>query len=563
VGGNDQALEFLGTGTNRINASNAVATLALRVNGADRLTVLSTGNVGIGTTTPETALTVRGSNTVLTTDPNVLAARFGTGSGGSNAGVGVGSYTGGYGAVQGLAFNSSVGAYLYLNPAGGNVGIGSASGLGSAASALSVSGGTAVGSGYWATAAPTNGLVVQGSVGVGTSSPSAKLHVVGGDIGFPYGSAIRVSPENTALWSSGTTKLVETGWNGSTDFAAYYTPGSIRSAAVLTMLASGNVGIGTTTPSSLLSVQGNAYFGGNITATGTLNVTGQSTFTTASSTGLTATNLYSTTGIITTLTSTNSTLTNASTTNLTISNNAYFGGNTGIWNGSGNVGIGTMTPGSKLTVTGGNIQINGSAAPSVLLTPTSGSSYVVGANTAISGAGIYDSTGGAWRLMVQDTTGNIGLGTTSPVSPLVVYGAGNYGQADIVSSAANGEAGLLFKSADDTDGSGWLIGKNLNLTDDSFGIFRGGNLFTINTNGNVGIGTTTPSAKLTVSPYQSSIGTLTNGATSLIVGNSTALGTTVGSYLYPQELQSSTGNVVRLQTSLYRRVAGSGGKDTG
>jgi hypothetical protein len=114
----------------------------------------------------------------------------------------------------------------------------------------------------------------------------------------------------------------------------------------------------------------------------------------------------------------------------------------------------------------------------------------------------------------------------------------------------------LFKSADDTDGSGWLIGKNLNLTDDSFGIFRGGNLFTINTNGNVGIGTTTPSAKLTVSPYQSSIGTLTNGATSFIVGNSTPLGTTTGSYVYPQELQSSASNVVRLQTSLYRRVAG-------
>jgi hypothetical protein len=162
---------------------------------------------------------------------------------------------------------------------------------------------------------------------------------------------------------------------------------------------------------------------------------------------------------------------------------------------------------------------------------------------------------GTERMRITNA-GNVGIGTSTPSSQFVIYGAGNYGQADIVSSAVNGEAGLLFKSADDTDGSGWLIGKNLNLTDDSFGIFRGGNLFTINTNGNVGIGTTTPSAKLTVSPYQSSIGTLTNGATSFIVGNSTPLGTTTGSYVYPQELQSSASNVVRLQTSLYRRVAG-------
>ena len=61
-------------------------------------------------------------------------------------------------------------------------------------------------------------------------------------------------------------------------------------------------GIGTTTPSKTLSVQGNGLFSGdlsaaNITATGTLNVTGLTT------------------------------LTSASTTNLSVSNNAWIGGN--------------------------------------------------------------------------------------------------------------------------------------------------------------------------------------------------------------------------------------------
>lgn len=51
----------------------------------------------------------------------------------------------------------------------------------------------------------------------------------------------------------------------------------------LIVSSSGNVGIGTTTPGSLLSVQGNAYFGGNITATGTLTVNGIGTSTIAGS----------------------------------------------------------------------------------------------------------------------------------------------------------------------------------------------------------------------------------------------------------------------------------------
>ena len=71
----------------------------------------------------------------------------------------------------------------------------------------------------------------------------------------------------------------------------------------------GNVGIGTTSPFATLSVAGNIFANGtitgsNITATGTLAVTGQTTLTTASSSALTATSLFSTL---------------ASTTNLTVS----------------------------------------------------------------------------------------------------------------------------------------------------------------------------------------------------------------------------------------------------
>ncbi|HEY4494953.1 MAG TPA: hypothetical protein VJC01_00715, partial [Candidatus Paceibacterota bacterium] len=104
----------------------------------------------------------------------------------------------------------------------------------------------------------------------------------------------------------------------------------------------GNIGIGTTSPGSLLSVHssGNVYIGGNLTVSGTTNLSGSSfsstnasttnltvagtawinngVITNASSTNLTATNFWSTTGTITTLNSTTGTITNASTSALTI-----------------------------------------------------------------------------------------------------------------------------------------------------------------------------------------------------------------------------------------------------
>jgi hypothetical protein len=61
--------------------------------------------------------------------------------------------------------------------ADGNVGIGS---ILSPASVLSVKGNSAIGGGYVATAAPTNGMIVQGNVGIGTTTPAGKLQVSAG-----------------------------------------------------------------------------------------------------------------------------------------------------------------------------------------------------------------------------------------------------------------------------------------------------------------------------------------------------------------------------------------------
>ena len=64
---------------------------------------------------------------------------------------------------------------LALNPQGNNVSVGVSTG----SSKLTISGNTSIGSGYTGVAAPTNGLIVEGKVGIGTSSPYAALSVVG------------------------------------------------------------------------------------------------------------------------------------------------------------------------------------------------------------------------------------------------------------------------------------------------------------------------------------------------------------------------------------------------
>ena len=142
-------------------------------------------------------------------------------------------------------------------------------------------------------------------------------------------------------------------------------------------------------------------------------------------------------------------------------------------NSLGSVGIGTTSPQQKLHVEG-NIWANGDIA----------------AKTKIQSFG---------NLIVN---GNVGIGTENPAYKLDVNGTVAFGNAatfyDVISINRNGSSGAILNTSNSA------LKVECYSTYTSFNTYTGGgtanaNVFVLRDNGNVGIGTTSPSAKLHVS----------------------------------------------------------------
>ena len=422
-----------------------------------------------------------------------------------------------------------------------------------------------------------------GNVGIGTTSPSQKLQVstsnynvskfVGNTSnGTGYvGAVLEIETNNDErgrgvyLTHRNATDTSDSEWYAGVPYngggysignAAYAT--SIDSAAgpahkdqsKLFIAESGNVGIGTTSP-ALQS--GGTGLHIDATTSSELKFTNDTT-------GITASD-----GTALVSTGNNFTINNREAGNITLgtSNSTRM-----TILSAGNVGIGTTSPGTALHVVSGGIGVQGTSGAAALTAPG------IWMGSDGTNALIYGRQSNTWKPTYLDSSalyinaqsgGNVGIGTTSPTANLDVtstlnqqhlYVQGGYaegtGALARIKTTGNGNV-LLLESATTSDSREILEVKNTN-----------GTVFLVRGDGNVGIGTTSPSAKLEVagaistgngasvrSEISSPIGS--GNASLLFASNAGNINTNTAEFIFTNSLYgSSTRNeLMRIDSSGY------------
>jgi hypothetical protein len=423
----------------------------------------STGNVGIGTTSPAAKLDVAGEirttgNTLACASGTAGAIRYNSSSkafdycGGATpawTAFGGSSAAGSSGQVQFNSGGALAGASgLYYASSTGNVGIGTTGPV----STLSVNGGLAVGSTYaGSNNAGTNNLIVQGIVGIGTTSPSSTLAVAGGvAIGGTYAGSNAAAANNLIVQGA-------TGIGTASPAATLDVVGEIRTTGNTLACASGTAGAIRYNSSS----KAFDYCGGATPAWTAFS----SGATPAGSSGQVQFN----------------------------SGGALAGASGLVYTSSGNVGIGTASPTAALMVA------SGSSFMKVIPAWLSGAGTWIDMDTAgPSGIGSGGAGSNPWMAYVASADNFLNGSTIGDV----VYrnASGHRILMGIDNGAGNAYPQLTMSS------SVFEISSTPQVNIDAAGVV-GGRL-AITTGGNVGIKNASPAALLDIGTAGTTLGTM-------------------------------------------------------
>jgi len=411
-----------------------------------------------------------------------------------------------------------------------------------------------------------------GNVGIGTTSPDAKLHVVSSDetvfrIERNSGSGFTVLDIKDGVGTSGNSaiRFSDTAASGRGELNYEHADDSLRintaGSESMRILANGNVGIGTTSPATTLHIQ-NGSSGQTYT-----NLSGALIDVNGTSNSYSALRVGSSTG----------------NNHLVVTN-------------AGNVGIGTTSPQAKLHIATSesattsesiyleNTGSGGNEGVSIKFNPMFGAESMIASNREGADSGktnltfhnsLVNDESPIERMRI-DSAGNVGIGTTSPSEKLDVSGtiktANTTGYGTVVFGSNNNQRYIRGNTAElqvgnalnnfrflstagnyiDSDSANGTTAFRINARTNhtSGNLFEvsnaGVNKVAVDFAGNVGIGTTSPVAKL------HTVGEIVGGTTGFSSGMIGFTG--LGSY-------NSSAAVENID-ALYLRKGGANGSST-
>jgi len=451
-------------------------TVSVETSGSERLRIDSSGNLGVGTSSPSAKFEILHNSSTAFDSSDDGAQRSGTAS------LSITNHDGSNNSFSQLVFDTANSGQSIARIAAIRTGNGSND------MAFVVEGSN--------TKREAMRIDSSGNVGIGTTSPASSLSVAGSMVGTPsidgvhLGLASNYAVMQLSANTGGFIDFAEPGvdyagriiYTHSTDAMQLYTAGSER----LRIDSSGNVGIGTTSP------------GANIHLANALSPTIyiQSESATDNSFGeLRFGNGTGATSALSSLKSYRSSSASAAT-NLTFETTNSSGTKIEALriDSAQRVGIGTSSPGA-------NLHVSSSSDTIARITSADGSGAFLDLGDASDPDGgriVYDSgsnlalyTASSERLRI-DSSGNVGIGTTTPSTNLHVSNTSASARLSIEASS-NASSYINFGDTSDID-----VGQiYYNHPSNSLRfITNASERLRIDSSGNVGIGTTSPGALL-------------------------------------------------------------------